>query len=300
MESKKIYSVISFVFGLTFLYNLYWFFYSFIKYPSSVLEAGYMVRCIYTLIGIIGLIIFISSKFKRSNLFRLILCVEVMYTPLILLWYVVMFTSDSDQFAFRRQQFEWTFYVSIVLSIAVMISAIIGLRKLSINKVPKLDFYYIGTEREAQFAPVPGSTRFTNRIVDMLVIIYIIIVNIGILTNLFRLNIDIDDHPMFILVIEIPFVLLYYCILEGFFNTTAGKCVTGTTIVNETGERPGFGTILLRTFCRLIPFEALSFFGADARGWHDTITNTYVVQSVNLEDQGNDDILLDAEIQNMI
>jgi uncharacterized RDD family membrane protein YckC len=119
------------------------------------------------------------------------------------------------------------------------------------------------------------------------------------LTTQFNLDFNSEDSPMLLIILEIPFLLLYYSILEGIFNTTAGKCVTGTTIVNETGERPGFGTILLRTFCRLIPFEPFSFFGADARGWHDTITNTYVVKSVDLEDQGLDDIILDAEIQHM-
>jgi uncharacterized RDD family membrane protein YckC len=224
---------------------------------------------------------------------------EVMYIPFVLLWYVIFFTSDSEQFIIGRQQFQWSFYVSMFLSVAVMISAIIGLRKLSINKVPKLDFYYIGNEREAQFSPVPGGTRFINRLIDSLAIFYILFVNIGMLTTQFNLDFNSEDSPMLIIILEIPFLLLYYSILEGIFNTTAGKCVTGTTIVNETGERPGFGTILLRTFCRLIPFEPFSFFGADARGWHDTITNTYVVKSVDLEDQGLDDIILDAEIQHM-
>ncbi len=134
MDSKKLYSVISFVFGLTYLYNSYWFFYSLFKFSSGGLQPAYIIRYVYTLIGIIGLIIFISSKFKRSNLFRLMLCVEIMYVPFVLLWYAVIFTSDSEQFVLTRQQFEWTFYVSAFLSVAVMISSIIGLRKLSINK----------------------------------------------------------------------------------------------------------------------------------------------------------------------
>jgi hypothetical protein len=42
--------------------------------------------------------------------------------------------------------------------------------------------------------------------------------------------------------------------------------------------RPPFGTMVLRSLCRLIPFEPFSFLGSDARGWHDSITKTRVVR----------------------
>lgn len=37
-----------------------------------------------------------------------------------------------------------------------------------------------------------------------------------------------------------------------------------------------FGTTLLRTISRYVPFEAFSCFGE--RGWHDTWSKTYVVK----------------------
>ena len=76
------------------------------------------------------------------------------------------------------------------------------------------------------------------------------------------------------------------------FNTTPGKCATNTVIVNEAGNRPNFGQILGRTFARLIPFDALSFFSA--RGWHDSLSGTYVVSAANNE-TATDEITLDAE-----
>lgn len=77
-------------------------------------------------------------------------------------------------------------------------------------------------------------------------------------------------------------MILYYFIMEKVFGKTVGKMVTGTRVVNETGGVPSTGQILGRTFCRLIPFEAFSFLGKTARGWHDRIPGTYVIK-----DRGN-------------
>lgn len=72
-------------------------------------------------------------------------------------------------------------------------------------------------------------------------------------------------------------MMLYYVPLEGLFGRTLGKLIVGTRVVNETGGAPSFQQILIRSLCRFIPFEAFSFFGKDARGWHDSIPRTHVV-----------------------
>ncbi|WP_462319563.1 hypothetical protein [Marinilabilia sp.] len=48
-------------------------------------------------------------------------------------------------------------------------------------------------------------------------------------------------------------------------------------MVTETGESPGFRTILIRSLCRFIPFDALSFLGGEESGWHDRISGTRVI-----------------------
>jgi uncharacterized RDD family membrane protein YckC len=68
----------------------------------------------------------------------------------------------------------------------------------------------------------------------------------------------------------------YYFLMEALFGKTLGKFITRTHVVNMDGEKPSFGTILGRTFCRLIPFEAFSFLSGRP-GWHDTISGTRVV-----------------------
>lgn len=82
-------------------------------------------------------------------------------------------------------------------------------------------------------------------------------------------------------------MLLYYGILEFTTQRTVGKLVTGAVVVMEDGSKPPFKVIMLRTFCRAIPFEQFSFFGEGARGWHDTMTETYVVDGKRLKELKN-------------
>jgi uncharacterized RDD family membrane protein YckC len=72
--------------------------------------------------------------------------------------------------------------------------------------------------------------------------------------------------------------MLYYAILESASGRTVAKFITKTKVVNEKGEKPDFSTILVRSLCRFIPFEALSFLDSDHSGWHDKLSKTKVVE----------------------
>jgi uncharacterized RDD family membrane protein YckC len=77
---------------------------------------------------------------------------------------------------------------------------------------------------------------------------------------------------------SIVFPFLYYTVLEAAFGWTLGKLVTGTRVVALDGRRATFPQILGRSLARFIPFEPLSFFGRDPVGWHDSLSNTRVIQ----------------------
>lgn len=66
---------------------------------------------------------------------------------------------------------------------------------------------------------------------------------------------------------------------------TVGKYVTKTIVVDENGNIPHYTTILKRSLCRLIPFNAFSFLGHNSRGWHDSISGTYVVEKQRLDNK---------------
>lgn len=72
--------------------------------------------------------------------------------------------------------------------------------------------------------------------------------------------------------------LLYYTICEkGFKGHTLGKLITGTRAIRDDGDELTLKDALLRTLCRLVPFEVLSAFGG--RPWHDTWTKTSVIKT---------------------
>ncbi|MFD2725111.1 RDD family protein [Hyunsoonleella rubra] len=79
------------------------------------------------------------------------------------------------------------------------------------------------------------------------------------------------------LVFGVVVVTIYFCGFEVPTQRTLGKFITKTMVVMEDGTKPTFQDILIRSLCRFIPFEAFSFLGSEGRGWHDSMSNTYVV-----------------------
>ena len=72
--------------------------------------------------------------------------------------------------------------------------------------------------------------------------------------------------------------IIYYGLLESVSARTLGKYITGTKVVMRDGSVPDSVTILLRTICRNIPFEFISFLFSPI-GWHDSLSKTLVVNT---------------------
>lgn len=145
--------------------------------------------------------------------------------------------------------------------------------------------------------------RFGNYLIDSLTIMALTMI----LTMVVILLLDvvgIDSQPMmttfdgmnrleehlFGLIITIP----YYIIIETMTARTIGKYLTGTIVVDNEGNKPSMETLVKRSFCRAIPFNALSFLGEKSRGWHDSISETYVVNKKELEIEKQNYFDLDA------
>jgi uncharacterized RDD family membrane protein YckC len=294
VNTKKLYTVIAAVLGLLLAYALYNIVKSFVLGYS--LDWNFMLYFLPIAIGVTGLLIFVTSSFKRSGLLRLYMCYELFSFPFTALFYVAFFLKDYDEFSLRPQ-LDWHFYLGIILDLLYVTSCSVGLWFLSKKRVPKINYYGTGADKEGQFVPAAAGLRFANHIIDAVVIVFVLV------KSFFSLRYWVDKDMLpesagWVYFFEILILIIYYLVFESIFNTTASKCATNTTIVNEVGERPAFGQILGRTFCRFIPFEAFSFFNTDARGWHDSIPNTYVVESVDKEDAAVNEITFDAELQN--
>jgi len=76
-----------------------------------------------------------------------------------------------------------------------------------------------------------------------------------------------------------PFIaFFYYLLFESIFGVTIGKMITGTKVVNCIGVKPHIFTIFVRTLCRFIPLDPLTF-GTPGGGWHDNFSRTFVISS---------------------
>jgi len=71
--------------------------------------------------------------------------------------------------------------------------------------------------------------------------------------------------------------IAYYIIMENKYHKTIGKFVTKTKVVKMNGDAPTKSDITTRTFCRLIPFDRVSFFFTK-NGIHDFLSKTKVVK----------------------
>lgn len=135
---------------------------------------------------------------------------------------------------------------------------------------------------------VSGGRRFLNYIIDIALVfigIYLFGMTLGILIALGMEGIQewiagLGDLGWNL--IGVAILIFYYTLAEGFFGRSVGKFITGTIVVDENGQKIGFGSAFKRSLCRIIPFDNFSFLGT--RGWHDSITDTYVVEKKSLDE----------------
>ena len=133
---------------------------------------------------------------------------------------------------------------------------------------------------DVEFNPVLASTgkRFLNYLIDLIVYDTIkYILRMGFAYGSSTVYADNDYAVLwFNVFLSITGWLLLYFLSELIFKgRTIGKFVTGTKAVNEDGTEMSAKTTLLRTLCRIIPFEPLRIFWG--RPWHDKWTKTYVI-----------------------
>jgi uncharacterized RDD family membrane protein YckC len=120
--------------------------------------------------------------------------------------------------------------------------------------------------------------RFINLLIDT-ACYYIFSFGIGVIlgaTGLYTiLNVDEWNNIIF----SISIVSSFFIFFETIWAKTPGKLVTKTRVImKDDKSKPLFGTIVLRTLCRFIPFEAFSFLGSkNPQGWHDTLSKTVVI-----------------------
>ena len=151
------------------------------------------------------------------------------------------------------------------------------------NAALKQEFESLEIHKQVLRKTVSLEKRLVNYLID-LVCVYLFSFIFGVMLGFIlvilapsTLSFFEEDHKMVNYAFAFVVSMMYYTFLEFTTGRTIGKFITKTKVVKENGDIPGFGTLLLRSLCRLIPFEAFSFLGTDHSGWHDKLSKTKVI-----------------------
>ncbi len=114
-------------------------------------------------------------------------------------------------------------------------------------------------------------TRFLNLLIDMICIIVLIVLIIGFVFPDYRGD-TLGDR-----ILSYTLILAYYTLFEiATQGRTVGKLLTKTKAIRQDGSNLTGTDALLRSLCRLVPFESLSAFSGHP--WHDKWTKTRVIK----------------------
>lgn len=128
------------------------------------------------------------------------------------------------------------------------------------------------------------SQRFGNYIIDMIVhtLLNLIPIVVGWILYEFFGKADLSlwfeqINPIVEFLLNYLVIVIYYMIMETMTGRSFGKYATNTKVFMQDGSEPEPYAVFIRSVSRLIPFEAFSFLGEHAKGWHDTLAKTVVV-----------------------
>lgn len=157
---------------------------------------------------------------------------------------------------------------------------------LELDKEDKIDTVVIQSNEEIiqsqveirnpEFLKASRMVRFFNFVIDLFSI-YCASYVIGYIIGYFQIT-DIILNSPYLFGMEVT-VSIYF-LQEYFLGKTIGKWITKTRVVNKDCSDPSGYQFFIRSISRLIPFEAFSFLGSNKRGWHDTISDTYVINDI--------------------
>ena len=126
---------------------------------------------------------------------------------------------------------------------------------------------------------VSSGIRFLNYIIDFIVAYLLILIVFIVLGIFISSTYDSLLASLIILIIAFGTLLTYYAIMEIKFQKTVGKFITKTKVVKLNGDKPNTSEIIIRTLCRLIPFDVISYLFVK-NGLHDYLSKTKVIKDL--------------------
>lgn len=240
------------------------------------------VNFVITLTAIAALIQYYVSDFRRTQLLRMNLIYLLVSFTIGIFMNVLFWIANVEQ----REHTQ----IRLIITVVEWAVVIFAMKTLTAQRTPTTE---IKPNEEgtivSHYVPAELTHRFFNRVLDLALLAFITFQYSEWFTMINRYEavqtpavyviLTFLDYQVVQIVLEYAMLLLYYIVMESAFHTTFGKTITNTTVVNEKGGYPSWARIILRSFCRLIPADAVSFFFSyESRGWHDKLSGTGVVE----------------------
>ncbi|MDR6942022.1 RDD family protein [Mucilaginibacter pocheonensis] len=256
--------------------NLSWF-----NLWHSIFSNINVFNWIFYFLMLLGAIFLVASKGKETRLPRFGFALIIFHKALFSAYAIyTLFASTLS----HRLSGTILFYVLYMLSRLVWIWLAWKVLEY-FNKQKELetqtDTY--GDEVSTSYVSASRQQRFMNLLIDMFmgILLFSVLIESLVYRDL-HANILVKLYNVvgekFTLIIVIAVCrLLYYIPFELLTGATPAKYFTETRVINNEGEKPGFGAVLKRSLARFIPFETFSFLMRD-NGWHDRISGTAVIR----------------------
>lgn len=148
------------------------------------------------------------------------------------------------------------------------------IEQVKINLTNKIE-----EQKQLDKKSVKATIRLINFIVDTIAFFIVTIILLSIL-DLFVTRTN-QSFMTMVAYLMFPLVFFgYYVFMETKYQKTIGKFITKTRVVTQDGAKPEVGDIVRRTFCRLIPFDSISFLFIQ-NGFHDKLSDTTIIKDEN-------------------
>lgn len=255
---------------------------------------------IFTFILLIGSLLYFISNEKKNRLLRLALLFFFIAKSVHFIFLLFNITGPIKTYTFLTLYYIFIdiFWLFLTYKALVYLNSLKELIPIEIE-VTKTEIKTNSTERvsareimnqslekkaiQLPFEKASIGDRLLNYLFDTFFVILIFSPYIFGLAksrefrdSINELGSEIGENVLFLLFIAIGRII-YYLLSEGIFHISPAKALTETQVYATSENKLNFTTITGRTFIRLIPFEAFSFFGKN--GWHDELSNTTVLKN---------------------
>lgn len=235
--------------------------FDFSQFVTRLLQA---LSSVFIFIGVIKLI-----RLKKIDIIKILKFPIYYFVASNIFWLITTLLSTKYSYFILPEETPWYFYIFRLISMLLL--TLIVINYWNSRNVTNQNIHKKETKK---------SSRLFNWILDLSIILSFGFHNIRFLMKgfIFEEIAFLNSSPIWFFLI---YLFFYYLVMEFLFLQTIGKLHNNCMVEYQDNK---IKSILIRTFCRFIPFEVFSFLGE--KGWHDSMSKTKVTIA-NIVQNGN-------------